>query len=160
MAKIEFKDAFNNRPKPVYFTPDTETVFVSQSEVKTSGLKYQLSQYGFDSLAQKMENLRDKFGYADCTHCNDFMTLQNKYVQGVEYFNNLPSEVRRQYHDIPAEFYMDIERNPQLAYEHGFISEEFYKSLDISTDKITSDEPIAVSNDTLSDTQSTSGQPQ
>lgn len=115
---------FYNRPPKVVTDLDTETCFVSQSEVKTSGLKYQLERFGMNSLEARMEQMRSKFGYADCTKNNDFATLQNTYRSSVEYFEALPSEVRRKYNDRPEEFYSSIESNPQTAYEAGFISKE------------------------------------
>lgn len=130
MSKKKFYGFYDDLPK-VYFEPDTKTTFVSQSEVQTSGLQYQLKQYGFDSLAQRMETMRAKFGYADCTQISDFAGLQNKYVNAVEYFNNLPSEVRRQYNDTPALFYDDIQKNPHTAFKAGFISEDFYNDLKV-----------------------------
>lgn len=129
MSKSKFYDFYNNKPPKNHFTPNTERVFVSQSEIETSGLKYQLQHFGFDSLAQRMEDLRSKFGYADCTKISDFRESMNKYAQGVEYFNALPSEVRRQYSDRAELFYDDIAKNPDTAYKAGFISEEYYKEI-------------------------------
>lgn len=129
MSKVKFYDFYNNRPPKNHFKPDTETVFVSQSEIETSGLKYQLSMYGFDSLAQRMEDMRSKFGYADCTKISDFRESMNKYSQGVEYFNALPSEIRRKYNDRPELFYDECFKNPDTAYEAGFISEDYYKEI-------------------------------
>lgn len=129
MAKFVFNDFYNRRPKSVCTKLDTDTVFVSQSEVKTSGLAYQLARYGMNTLEARMEQMRSKFGYADCTKNNNFADIQNRYVQSVEYFNALPSEVRRKYHDRPEDFYNSIEKDPELAYKTGFISEEQYKSM-------------------------------
>lgn len=124
MAKFQFYDFYNKRPPKVSTVLDTDTVFVSQSEVKTSGLAYQLERFGMNTLEARMEQMRSKFGYADCTKNNDFATIQNLYRQSVDYFSALPSDVRRKYQDDPTVFYENIQKNPQTAFEAGFISKE------------------------------------
>lgn len=158
MAKRKFYDFYNEKPPKHHFKPDTETVFVDQSEVTTSGLKYQLSQYGFDSLAQRMEDMRSKFGYADCTQISDFRESMTKYSQGVEYFNALPSEVRRQYNDRPELFFDDCVKNPETAYKAGFISEDYFKEITSknNSDKVEVANPTTIKEENLS--QSTEGE--
>lgn len=140
MSKINFY-SYYNRPPKVNFVPDLETCFVSQSEVETAGLKYQLHRFGMDSVLQRMEDMRSKFGYADCTKISSFVQAQNDYVKGREYFEALPSEIRRKYNDLPENFYEDIAKNPDTAYENGFISEEYYKAVkaNVPNDKIVVD---------------------
>lgn len=125
MAKFSYYSKGTKMPPKVFTELDTEICFVSQDECKTSSLSYQFARYGMDSLTARLEDMRSKFGYADCTG-KDFMTLQNKYVQSLEYFKALPSEVRRKYRDNPEVFYESIVNEPEEAYKAGFISDELY----------------------------------
>lgn len=160
MSKCKFYDCYDNPPPKVYTDLDTSEVFVSQSEVKVSGLAYQLKQYGMDTLSAQMETLRSKFGYADCRHINDFATLQNKYVEAVDYFNALPSDIRRQYQDRPELFYEDVQKNPDTAFKGGFISEEFYKQLNEKLKNTSSNQIHLTQEVATSSTSESSGQPQ
>lgn len=126
---MKYYNVYDKKPPKVFTKLDTETCLVSQSEIVTSSLQYQLHRYGMDSLSARLEQMRDKFGYADCTVNNDFATLQNRYRQSVDYFEALPSEIRAKYHHRPEEFYDDIQKDPKVAYEHNFISKEKFDEL-------------------------------
>ena len=116
----DFYDYYNNRPPKVNTVLTDDTCFVSQSECQNSSLKYVLDRFGMNTLTARMEEMRGKFGYADCTVSNDFAILQNRYVQAKNYFENLPSNVRRQFHDNPLEFYNNLAQNPKKALDDGF----------------------------------------
>lgn len=126
---MKFYNLYDKKPPRCFTKLDTETCLVSQSEVQTSSLQYQLSRYGMDTLSARLEQMRDKFGFADCCNNNNFATIQNQYRRSVEYFENLPSEIRRKYNDLPENFYDDISKNPKVALEHNFISEEQFNNI-------------------------------
>lgn len=120
---MKFYTAFN-RPKHEKTVLDYETKLVQQSEADVVGLKYQLERYGMNTLMAKFETMKSKFGYADCRHIPDFEELQNRVIAGTEYFNNLPSEIRREFKDKPAAFYDYLEKNPVEAVKKGYINND------------------------------------
>lgn len=103
---------------------DYDTKFVQQSEADVSGLKYQLERYGMNTVLAKFESMKSKFGYADCRHIPDFEELQNRVIAGTEYFNNLPSEIRRKFNDKPACFYDYLEKHPVESVKEGYINND------------------------------------
>lgn len=125
----KFYDYYNNRPPKCNTVLKDDTTFVSQSEVECTSLKYMLDRFGMNTLSARMEQMRDKFGYADCTVNNNFADIQNRYIDAVNYFNDLPAQVRRRYKDRAELFYDDLDKNPQTAYEAGFISKEKFEEL-------------------------------
>lgn len=104
---------------------DYDTELVDQSEAKMCGLRYQLSKFGLDGTLSQLELQRSKFGYADTRVIPDFQTLQNKIADSTEYFNSLPSAVRRQFGDKPSNFYRFIEKHPVDSVKSNFISKEY-----------------------------------
>lgn len=121
---MKFYTAYNKPKQQFSDNLDYETKLVQQSEADVVGLKYQLERYGMNSLMAKFETMKSKFGYADCRHIPDFEELQNRVVAGTEYFNHLPSEIRRQFNDKPACFYEYLEKNPVEAVKNGYINNE------------------------------------
>ena len=111
-----------NLPKDVHTVPDLETLYVDQSEAKMSSLSYQIERYGMDGLMARFEAMKDKFGYADVRNIPSFEELHNRIVKGIEYFNNLPSQMRAQFGNSPESFYSYIQNNPEEAVEKGYIS--------------------------------------
>lgn len=136
MSKPVFYDFYFKKPPAVNHDNDNDTVLVSQSEVKTSGLAYQLKHYGMDSLSARMEEVRSKFGYADTTNCGDFTDIQNKYVSAVQYFESLPSEIRRKFADRPDVFYDNIFKDVELSKELGIIPKDFIDKSVSSSDNV------------------------
>lgn len=117
---MKFK-TFYNPPKSPVTVLDYETKFVDQSEADMCGLHYQLQRYGLDGLQARFEAMKEKFGYADTRMIPDFATLQNKVVKGNEYFNNLPSEIRKKFNNSSSEFFTYLESNPEEAVKEGYI---------------------------------------
>lgn len=101
---------------------DTETKLVSQSEADMVSLQAQLSRYGMDSLVAKMQAVQDKFGYADTRLLPDFAAIQQKIVEGNQYFDSLPSSVRAEFNHRSENFYDYCSQNPEKAEERGFIT--------------------------------------
>lgn len=101
---------------------DTETKLVSQAEADMVSLQAQLSRYGMDSLMAKMQAVQDKFGYADTRLLPDFATLQQKIVEGNQYFDSLPSSIRAEFNHKSELFYDYCSKNPDKAEERGFIT--------------------------------------
>lgn len=120
-----------NRPPSVSTVLDTDTVFVSQADADTVSLSYQLQRYGMDGLQARMEAMRDKFGYADCTKTGTFAELQNRVRKGVEYFEALPSEVRAKFGHRPEAFYEFIESNKEEAVKQGYLPESVLPKRDV-----------------------------
>lgn len=121
-----------NKPKHIKSNIDYDTKVVQQSEADVVGLKYQLQRYGMNTLLSKFESMKSKFGYADCTVIPDFETLQNRVSKGVEYFQNLPSEIRDKFKNKPSLFYKSIEDDPVQAVKDGYINDnvsEYIKSI-------------------------------
>lgn len=112
---------YYNRPKSPVTVLDYETKFVDQSEADMCGLHYQLQRYGIDGLQARFEAMKDKFGYADTRMIPGFAELQNRIVKGNEYFNSLPSEIRKQFGNNSAEFFTYLEKNPKEAISKGYI---------------------------------------
>lgn len=113
-----------NKPLHQKSDLDYETKIVQQSEADVVGLKYQLERYGMNTLMSKFETMKSKFGYADCRNIPDFEELQNRVVAGTEYFNNLPSEIRREFKDKPECFYDYLEKNPVESVKKGYINND------------------------------------
>lgn len=137
---------FYDRPKSPNAVLDYETKFVSQAEADMNGLKYQIERYGMDSLVQRFEEMKSKFGYADTRVVPGFAELQNRIVAGREYFEALPSEIRKIFGHRPENYFSYLEENPEKAVQQGYISEEQCKVLmekynipvaNISSDTIT-----------------------
>lgn len=101
---------------------DTETKLVSQSEADMVSLQAQLSRYGMDSLIAKMKAVQDKFGFADTRLLPNFASLQQKIVEGNQYFDSLPSSVRAEFNHRSELFYDYCANNPDKAEERGFIT--------------------------------------
>lgn len=123
MSKISFFTHYN-RPPAFDTVLDYVTTNVSQADVDISKLSYQLDRYGMDGLQARMEAMRDKFGYADCTKYGNFADLQNRVRKGVEYFEALPSEVRAKFGHRPENFYEYLENNRDEAIKQGFIKSD------------------------------------
>ena len=121
---MKFNDFYNNRPSPVTVVPDTETKFVDQSEADRCSLKFQLERYGMDSLQQQLQKTMAQFGYADTRMTKDFVALQKEMAEANSYFMNLPSRIRAQYNHDATKFFTELEQNPKLAYDSGYISKE------------------------------------
>ncbi len=145
--------SYYQKPPKVETVLDYETTFVSQAEADTCSLSYQLNRFGMDGLQARMEAMRDKFGYADCTVSNSFADIQNRVRQGIEYFEALPSEVRRKYNDNPEEFYDYLNKNPQKAVEDGFFDPATFVA-----PKTTPLDDVNTNQNTTDDTVSSSGQ--
>lgn len=120
-----------NRPPVVKTVLDTDTVFVSQADADTVSLSYQLQRYGMDGLQARMEAMRDKFGYADCTKTGTFAELQNRVRKGVEYFEALPSEVRAKFGHRPEAFYEFLETNTEEAVKQGYLPKDVLPNRDV-----------------------------
>lgn len=121
MSKERKFFTFYDRPKSPVTVLDYETKFVDQSEADMCGLHYQLQRYGLDGLQARFEAMKDKFGYADTRMIPSFSELQNRIVKGNEYFNSLPSEIRKQFNNKSAEFFDYLEKNPKDAISKGYI---------------------------------------
>lgn len=154
--KQKFYSIYDRNPSVVTVL-DYKTKFVDQSEADTVGLHYQLQRYGMDSLLARFEAMKDKFGYADTRVIPDFATLQNRLAKGIEYFNNLPSEIRAKFGHKAENFYEFVETNPQEAVKQGYIStpfaEEFIKqqgSSKVDVEPVTPVTPV----EPVSETQS------
>lgn len=112
-------------PPKVKTIIDTSVETVDQSEARMCGLRYQLDKFGLNSLLSSLELQRAKFGYADTRLMPSFEEQQNKLADSIEYFDSLPSQVRRQFGDKPKNFFKSIEKDPIKAVKDGFISKEY-----------------------------------
>lgn len=130
---MKFNSFYVNRPKPVTCVPDTETKFVDQSEADRCALKYQLERYGMDSLQQQLDKTRAQFGYADTRLTKDFVTLNQKMAEANSYFMELPSQIRKQFNHSAVEFFSSIEKDPEKAYQNGFISKRLAADLGVQS---------------------------
>ena len=111
-----------NRPPQQKTVLDYDTVHVSQSEAKVASLQYQLERFGMSGLQAQMEQMREKFGYADCTKVPSFAEAQQQLAKATQYFEALPSKVRQAFGHRPEAFYDFIEKNPEEARKQGFIT--------------------------------------
>lgn len=124
---MKFETLYENR-KPLYVTElDYDTKLVDQSEADAVSLDYQLKRFGMDGLTARFELMKSQFGYADTRLIPSYSELSNRIAKGTEYFNALPSEIRRQFSDKPENFFDYLENNPKEAIEKGYISDEYTK---------------------------------
>lgn len=133
---MKFNSFYKQSPVPVTCVPDTETKWVDQSEADRCSLKYQLERYGMDTLMQQLEKTKAQFGYADTRATKDFAQLAQYYADANGYFQELPSEIRKQFGHSAVEFYSAIEKQPKDMYEKGYISKEYAKSLGVKFDEV------------------------
>lgn len=128
---MKFKSFYINRPSPVTCVPDTETKFVDQSEADRASLQYQLERYGFDSLQQQLEKTKSQFGYADTRYMPSFEQLQMKMAEANSYFMQLPSRIRAKFNHSATEFFSSIEKEPEKAFDNGYISKSLAAKLGV-----------------------------
>lgn len=136
---MKFYSYYTNEPPKVSTKPDTETVFVSQSEAIRSSLKYQLEVFGMDTLQAKLKETQSKFGYADTRYSKSFGDLCEQYARANDYFQALPAEYRAKFGHDPIKFYSSIEQNPGEAYKTGFISKDLAQKLGVVFEQPKSD---------------------
>lgn len=126
------------RPINVTTVPDTETVYVQQSEAERASLKYQLERFGMDTLLSKLKQAQSQFGYADTRFSKSFGDLAQAYADASQYFSILPAQIRAEFGHDPIKFYELIEKNPKQAFDRGFISKDLAKSFGVYKDDISS----------------------
>lgn len=127
MAK--FCTFYTNRPPVAEKYIDEDTVLIDQSEADMCSLQAQLDRYGINGLMAKFEEMKGKFGYADTRLIPSFSDLQNRIVEGQNYFNELPSEIRAKYDHDAGKFFDSIEQDPKQALDEGYISSDKAKEL-------------------------------
>lgn len=125
---MEFK-SYYSKLECLPHSNDSETVLINQEEADCCGLAYQVRRYGMDGLAARFEAMKDKFGFADCRNLPNYAEQVNMVNRATEYFDNLPSELRKQYGNDPVRFYDAINQQPVSMQEKGFISPEYTKDI-------------------------------